>query len=211
MIRLRILIFILVLLVSSGKSHSQVTGENEFKTNFDVFVKLISKNLDKLENKMVILGKDKIYSIGISGSEEVREFLYRTIKQDFYGYRIISERDSGSSDYAISFDNIKFIVKYDRVYGSVFKNKMAGREVSVSFESTIKQKLSPDVLFNERTADKVKDEIYLEQIENAERGEYSFLKGTLPERSFLEKALIPGIVVLVSVATIILFFAIRSK
>ena len=211
MVRLKILIFFSVLLIFTGNIFSQVTGEYELKTNYDIFVKLISKNLEKLENKMVIFGKDKIFSVSITGSEEVREFFYRVIKQNLYGYRIISDKDSGSSDYTVDFDNVKFVVKYDKIYGSIFKNKMAAREVSVSFECSIKQKTSADVLFNERTDDNVKDDIYIDRMENAERGEYSFLKGSLPERSFWEKALIPGIVVLASMATIILFFAIRSK
>jgi hypothetical protein len=111
----------------------------------------------------------------------------------------------------VSVENIKLSANYIKIFGSVFKNRKVEREIRISFVNKIKQKNSEDVLFNEKVTGVNTDDFLLDNLESVERGDYGFLKGTLPERSFLEKAVIPGVVILASAVTIVLFFVIRSK
>jgi hypothetical protein len=204
------LIYIIVILIT-GSLYSQVTGQYELKINQDIYSRLMDRNLEKLENQLVILGKDKIFCLVINGSDEIREYFFTKVRQRLYNYKIISEKDSVSADYLVSFEDIELKTKYIRIFGSIFKNKNVEREIKISFVNKIKQKKSEDVLFKEEISDKNIDDFLLDNQESVERGDYSFLKGTLPERSFLEKAVIPGVVILASAITIVLFFVIRSK
>jgi hypothetical protein len=209
--RINILIFNIIVILASGLLYSQEVKDEVFKTNLDIYAGLINRNLGNLDNQIVLLGKDKVYSINVKGKKQESEYLYTIIKQKFYNYRIISEMDSASSDYKIYFDNLNLETKYNKVSGSVLKNKMVVRQIEVSYKCSIRQKGSESEIYNNSIRDKSSDEFYLEKLSDAERGEYDFLKGTLPSQSFFEKALIPGIVILASAVTIISFFAIRSK
>ena len=211
MMRLKNLLIYIIVIILSGSLYSQVTGQYEKKTNQEIYSKLIDKNLEKLENQLVILGKDKIFSLKITGSEEIRDYIYTKTRQRLYDYKIISEKDSISADYVVSIEDIELKTKYVRVFGSVFKNRKVEREIRISFVNKIKQKNAENVLFSEKVSDVDTDDFHLDNLESVERGDYSFLKGTLPESSFLDKAVIPGIVILASAVTIVLFFIIRSK
>jgi hypothetical protein len=211
MMQLKYLLIYLLVFLLTGNLYSQVTGQYELRTNQEIYSKLMDKNLEKLENQLVIFGKDKIFCLVISGVEEIREFIYTKFRQKLYNYKIISEKDSVSADYLVSIEDIELKTKYIRIFGSVFKNRKVEREIKISFVNKIKQKNSEDVLFKEEISDKKIDDFLLDNQESVERGDYGFLKGTLPERSFLDKAVIPGVVILASAITIVLFFVIRSK
>jgi hypothetical protein len=211
MMQLKYLLIYLLVFLLTWNLYSQVTGQYELRTNQEIYSKLMDKNLEKLENQLVILGKDKIFCLVISGVEEIREFIYTKFRQRLYNYKIISEKDSVSADYLVSIEGIELKTKYIRIFGSVFKNRKVEREISISFVNKIKQNNSEDVLFKEEISDKNIDDFFLDNQESVERGDYAFLKGTLPERSFLDKAVIPGVVILASAITIVLFFVIRSK
>lgn len=211
MMRLKNLLIYIIVFILSGSLYSQVTGQYEIKTNQEIYSKLIDKNLEKLENQLVILGKDKIFSLIIIGSDELRDYIYTKVRQRLYDYRIISEKDSVSADYVVSIEDVELQAKYVRVFGSVFKNRKVEREIRISFLNKIKQKNSENVLFSEKVSDVYTDDFQLDNLESVERGDYSFLKGKLPESSFFDKAVIPGIVILASAVTIVLFFIIRSK
>jgi hypothetical protein len=195
----------------TGLLHSQNVKDDIFKSNHDIYIGLINKNLDVLENKFVLLGKEKIYCIGISGNRNNADFLYKAIKQKLYNFRIISESDSSSSDYKVLFENVKFGTAYDKISGSVLRNRIVERQIELSYKCIIKSKGNDSLVFNNSIHDINKDEFYLDKIDDVEKGDYDFLKGTLPDRSLFDRLLIPGIVVLTSAATIILFFIIRSK
>ena len=210
---MRIIIFIvnITVILITGLSHSQNVNDDISKSNHDIYTGLINKNLDVLENKFVLLGKDKIYCIGIRGNRNNADFLYKAIKQKLYNFRIISEPDSSGSDYKVLFENVKFRTAYNKISGSVIKNRIVEREIELSYTCTVKSKGNDSLVFNNNIRDINKDEFYLDKIDDVEKGDYDFLKGTLPDRSLFERLLIPGIVVLASAATIVLFFVIRSK
>jgi hypothetical protein len=209
--RLNILIINIILFLISGLLHSQSVREDGFRTNLDIYSKLLDKNLEVLENHLVLLGKDKMYCIGISAEPDAGEYLFQKVRQRLSNFKIISESDSLYSDYFVKFENVRFITKYEKIFGSVLKNRKVKRQIEISLKACILSKNRDSVLFNDNVFDVSKDEFYLENINEVESREYSFLKGTLPEQTFLEKAFVPGLVIVASAITIILFFVIRSK
>jgi hypothetical protein len=209
--RINILIINIILFLITGFLHSQSVNEDKFKSNLDIYSGLLNKSLDGLGNRFVLLGKDKIYSIGINAEPDVREYLYLKIKQRFNNFSIISESDSSISDFIVKFEDVKFVTKYEKIFGSVLSNRRVQRKIEISYKSLITSKNKDSVLYSNNIFDINNDDFYLDNIEAVERGEFNFLRGILPSQSFLEKAFVPGLVIVASAVTVILFFVIRSK
>jgi hypothetical protein len=209
--RINILIINIIVLLITSLLHSQEVKEEVLKTNFDIYTGIFHKNLEVVENRLVLLGKEKIYCVRLNTRPQIREYLYTVIKQKFYDYKIVSEIDSASSDYEIIFDDIKISTIYSKATSSVLKNRKLGRHIEIFCSNKIKISRADSLVFKNSFHDISTDEFYFEKLNEVERGEYDFQKGKLPEQSFFEKALIPGIVILASAITIISFFAIRSK
>jgi len=195
----------------AGNVFSQGTDGNQVITNQEIFSKLIEKSLEKIENLVIMAGKENSYGVVISGNEDEKEFIFTKVRQRLYNYKIISEKDTALSDYIILIENVNLKIKYIRIFGAVIKDRMVEREISVSFDNRLKQKTASDVINSVKVFEKYNDEFRVDKLEHVERGDYSFLKSKLPERSFFEKTLVPGIVILASAVTIVLFFIIRSK
>jgi len=211
MILFKYLLINFVVFLLTGNLFSQGTDNIQTLSNQEIFSKLVEKSLEKLENRIVITGNEKIFSVVINGKDDVKDFLYLKLRQKFHNYKIISETDTALTDYIISFDNIVLKTTYSRIFGSILKDRRVERVIDISFENVIKQKNSNNVLYNEKVSEKSKDDFKLDNLEQIERCDYAFMKSTLPEQSFFEKALIPGAVILASAITIALFFLIRSK
>lgn len=209
--RLKYLFTYIFVFLTACLAYSQGTGEYEIKTNQEIFSKLSEKSIEKIENKITVLGREKIYCLIIGGSEENKDFLYTKFRQKLNNFRIISEPDSASADYIVYLSRTALNTGYIKIFGSVLKSRKVEREISVSYNCEIKQKNSQDVLYSEMISEKKTDNFLLDNLDAVERGDYGFLKGKLPEMSFFEKAIIPGVVILASAVTIILFFAVRSK
>jgi hypothetical protein len=207
--RLNILIINIIIFVFAGILHSQNVREDVLITNLDVYSMLTDKNLEVMGDQFVILGKDKIYSTSIVARPDIKDYLYLKIKQRLSNFRIISESDSSASDFFVKFEDVKFVTKYKKIFGSVLKNRKVQRQIEISYKYEIKNRDS--ILYGKDISDVNNDEFYFDKFNAVERGNYSFLTGVLPEQSFLEKALIPGLVVLTSAVAIVLFFVIRSK
>jgi len=209
--RLNILIVNIIFFFGTGILHPQNVKEDEFVTNLDIYSRLVDKNLEIVENQFVLSGKDKIYCISINAKQDIKEYLSLRIRQRFNNYKIISENDSSTSDFFVKFKDVKFVTKYEKVFGSILKDRKVQRKIEISYRNEIKLKNKDSVLYSKNVSDINNDEFYYDKIEIVERGNYDFLKGQLPVQSFWEKAIIPGLVVLASAVTIVLFFIIRSK
>jgi hypothetical protein len=159
----------------------------------------------------VLLGKDKIFCVKINAKPEISEYLYLKSRQKLNSFKIISDLDSASSDFIVGFENVNFVTKYNKIYGSLIKSRIVQRRIDVIYDCTVKEKGRDSILYFERVYDFSEDEFHLERIEDVEKGGYDFLKGTLPDQSLWEKIFIPGIATLASAVAIILFFVIRSK
>jgi len=209
--RINILIINIIVFLITGLLQSQEVKDEVLKTNLDIYTGIFNKNLEAVENRLIILGKEKIYCVRINGKPQIREFVYSVVKQRFYNYKIVSDLEAVNSDYEIFFDDVNLSTRYSKATSSVLENRILGRQIEVLYNNRIKFLKTDSVIFKNSIRDINTDEIYFEKLSDAERGEYDFLKGKLPEQSFFEKALIPGIVILASAITIISFFAIRSK
>jgi hypothetical protein len=209
--RINILIINIIVFLITGLLQSQEIKDEVLKTNLDIYTGIFNKNLEVVENRLILLGKEKIYCIRINGKSQIRDFVYSVIKQRFYNYKIVSDLEAVNSDYEIFFDDVNLSTRYSKATSSVLKNRILGRQIEVLYNNRIIFLKTDSVIFKNSIRDINTDEIYFEKLSDAERGEYDFLKGKLPEQSFFEKALIPGIVILASAITIISFFAIRSK
>lgn len=209
--RLGIMIFNIILFVSGGFLHSQSIQNDELITNLSIYSKILEKNLGALENQFVIIGNDKIFCVNISAKSEINDYLYLKIRQRLNSFKIISNQDSAKSDYNVEFENVKFLTKYEKIFGSLIKNRKVQRRIEVSYDCGIKKTNTDSILYKNSTGDFIEDDFNLDRVEDVERGGYDFLKGILPDQSFFEKAFIPGIVTLASAVAIVLFFVIRSK
>lgn len=197
--------------VFGGFLHSQSIQNDELITNLSIYSSLLEKNLGTLENQFVIIGNDKIFCVKISAKSEINEYLYLKIRQRLNSFKIISDLDSANSDFIVEFDNVKFLTKYVKIFGSLIKSRKVQRLIEISYDYKIKRIYGDSILHNKSVNDFNEDDFYLDRVEDVERGGYDFLKGTLPDQSFFEKAFIPGIVTLASAVAIVLFFVIRSK
>lgn len=205
-LKINIIVFLL-----AGLLHSQSINKDDGKSNLEIITNLLNKNLELVENQFVILGKDKVFCLGIKGKGNTPEYFNKIFRQKFIDIKIVNESACSSSDYRIEFMNVDFLVKYYEITGSVFKNKKVKRNISVQNSYRIYYKETDSVVFLKESGETQSDEFYLDDLEEIERSSYSFTKGTLPEQSFWEKAFIPGIVTLTSAVAIVLFFVIRSK
>lgn len=188
-------------------SYSQVEPQSLPKNNFTVFSELAIKALEKLQDAVTVLGKDKIYKVSIDERSEEAEFLLNSIKQRFSSYNFIYEKEDGF-DYKIVFSGIKFSVVYsepkaDKVIG----DEMFMRDLSAAFNFSLPNNGSGQQSVLKTYRDKVRVE-YFDYIQESN---YSFMKAALPDKPFLKKIVVPAIIVAVSAIAAILFFTIRSK
>ncbi|MCX6164891.1 MAG: hypothetical protein NTU73_08550, partial [Ignavibacteriae bacterium] len=126
--------------VLNGFLHSQSIQDDELITNLSVYSRLLDKNLGTLENQFVLLGKDKVYCVKIFAKHGINEFLYLKFRQKLNNFKIISDLDSASSDFIVVFENVKFLTKYDKIFGSLIKNRKVKRQIEVSYDYEKKKK-----------------------------------------------------------------------
>jgi hypothetical protein len=208
---LRLLIFNIILFGFCGFLYAQTGIGDGFVPNISVYSDLLDKKLDVLENQFTLFGNDKVYCIKINANGDKSDFLYRKMRQKFNNYKLISDSDSLYSDFMLTFEKVKFETKYNKIFGSLIKNRKVQRRIDISFDCNLKRKNSDTILYGKDISGFNEDEYPLDRYEDVEKGGYEFLKGRLPEQSFWEKTFVPGIVIIASAVAIILFFEIRSK
>lgn len=209
--QIKIVAINIVMFLLSGILLSQSMQDVEFVTNLSIYSKLLDKNLESVENQMVLLGSDKVYCAKINAKPETDEFLYIKIRQRLNNFKIVSSTDSLNADYIVEFGNVYFKTNYTEVFGSLLKHRLVKRIIQIGYDFEIKSKGNDSLIKKNNVKDSKEDEFMLDRLEDVERGGYEFLKGVLPEQSFWDKAIIPGIVAVTSAVAIILFFIIRSK
>ena len=208
-------LFFLLLLITCGNSYSQVNDSlvREYsKSNYEIFSSLLDKSLEKIENKISVYGIDKIYNVSISGKKkEETDFFKNYFRQKFSGYRIVYDETREKADYFINIKEPRFNVDYIKIKGFILGNKKVIRKLIFSAEFDISDTAKTNTSKGNRIKQISEDEFYLEEQIQVESGGYDFLKGVLPEKSFIEKMIVPGLIITASAVTIILFFTVRSK
>jgi len=184
------------------------------KTNYDVFYGLTADGLKGLENYLIVLGKDKVYSVNFDSSGSESLFMYNVLRQVFGNFKIISDKNRIISDYTIFFSGLKLKLSYPGIVTKIFPvgSRFIERNVSVYNAYTIYPSTNPDsVLFSGSFGKNNSDKFDIDDREQVESGEYDFLSSPLPAQKFWSRVMIPSLVIGLSALTIVLFFLVRSK
>lgn len=199
-------IVIAVLLISC-KGTAQIEYSELPKTNFNLYQEITSESLNELGDLITIIGKDKIFKVNIEDTTGAKEFFVNELKQKFQNAKFVYEVFD-SVDFIIKFSNLNFKTVYTNI-----KTKYILGDEYVSRILTVKYKysVSGKGLNNREVHKSYKDEINVDKLEYVESGNYAFLNAVLPEKPFLQKIIVPAVIVAVSAIAAILFFTIRSK
>ena len=197
-------------IIPVGVLISQITESSQPLSNISIFDNELKKTFLKIENTMVILGKDKIYNFHLDGTDEHKDFFMNGVRKYLNDYKIVFE-DSASADYSVYIMNFNPEINYTDVKPNIVLDKKINRKLVLSFKFEIKDKIKNDISDSGLLKESFDDVISFDDLNQAESGKYSFAKGQLPRQSLFEKILIPGLAVLASAAAIVLFFIIRSK
>ncbi len=200
-------IFLIVMFLHFAKVYSQNADQELPKSNYILFSEMTMNSLDELNDIITVLGKEKIYKISFENETEAKDFLLNSLKQKFSNYKLIYEKND-SFDYKIVFNELNFKTQYsDLKSGNVLGDGRFTRELKVNYKFSILN-IENSIKSVSKT---FKDEVNTDNLEYVENGNYTFMKSTLPEKSFFNKILVPAIVVALSALAAILFFTIRSK
>jgi uncharacterized ubiquitin-like protein YukD len=189
---------------------SQVTEPVQQLSNISIFDNELKKIFLKIENKLIITGKDKVYDFNINGTEEQKDFFINGVRKFLSDYKIIFG-DSSAADFFVNIENLSTAINYKDANFTVVLDKKLNRNLVLSFNFKVKDRARNEIIDSGFLTESYDDVISYDDVPNAESSNYSFTKGKLPKQPASEKFLIPGIVILVSAVAIILFFTIRSK
>lgn len=185
---------------------------NSPKRNIEIYDQLSFKSFDELENRIVLAGKENIFSIDLVDMKDSDDYLLMKLRQRLNEYNVVYETDIDSVFADIKIDNIKLSTRYRKIGTSkVLGDKTVDREISMSYDVTLIRKDNGEVLYSEHITDSFSDNFKLDDLNRMESGDYEFLKAKLPEEGFLSRYLLPIVLLGVSAATIVLFFVIRSE
>lgn len=205
---LKYLLCILLFLILRGISFSQ---EN-FRTNLDIITGLANESFIPLGNKLIDLGKEKIYQLESGNVNESGEFIFGNLRNYLRDYKVIVNENYDSADYKIIFSNAKITTVYKRIFtDKILGTKKVEREIMVAYDMDITDKKSSLIVYNLKFQKGFKDNFDLDKLSLVENNQYKFSHSELPPESKLDEILFPSIIIAASAAAIILFFVIRSK
>jgi len=180
------------------------------ETNIDIFSKLLNKSFTEIQDKLTVIGKEEIYTLKSDKNNPGTEYFALEIKRDLNNFKIINSADI-KSGYKILINNLDFKINYTKNSNSYFTNKTYDRDLSVRYDYKIIKNSGDSLIYSGSSNEKFSDSFKIEYLEQIERSSYKFTSGVLPEQNFLNKILIPAIVVAATLITIVLFYSIRSK
>ena len=189
-----------------------VFSQSSLVRNIEVYDNIVNKTFDELENRIVLAGSDNLYEVNLGDALDGDDYILTKLRQRFNRYNMVygSGYDSVFADVRI--DSIKLNTRYKNISTSkVLGDKTVDREISVSYYVSLVRKDDGTVLYSEKITESSKDNFKLDDLNRVESGNYGFLKGSLPEESFMGKYLLPIVLLGASVITIVLFFVIRSE
>lgn len=185
---------------------------NSPKRNIEIYDQLSFKSFDELENRIVLAGKENVFSIDLADANDSDDYLLMKLRQRLNAYNVVYETDIDSVFADIKIDNIKLQTLYKKIGTSkILGDKTVDREIAISYNVTLVRKDNGEILYTERITDSFSDSFKLDELNRIESGEYEFVRARLPEEGFLSKYLLPVVLLGVSAVTIILFFVIRSE
>ncbi len=179
-------------------------------TNYDCFYRNIEKDLSEIADRMIILGKDKIYRLDFGKKDETYRFMSEVASQKLASFNTVSVIDS-VTDYTIRFSNRVFYTRYPSVHSeSVLGDKYITRILYLAFRCIIESQ-NGDIVYEKDFSSRYSDTFLFDNLEYAERNNYSFMKAKAPEGEIIDKYAVPVTAILVSALAVILFFTVRTK
>lgn len=209
---IRYLLFFLIFFTIRGISFCQESSSS----NLSEINKLIEESIVPLENKLILLGKDRLYLLTDESSSIQGGYISKFIKRSFPGYKMLLH--SGISDFSDSADylikiagpSIKTLYKKISV-DDLIGTKKAEREITLKYELIITDKKSLSEVFRHKFSNKHNDSFNLDEKSLIEDRNYNFTRSAIPEENILNHVLYPAVIILSTAAAIILFFTIRSN
>ena len=204
------IIYIACSLITFNAVFSQINDSTKPASNIEIFDKSLKKTYGTIEDRIILLGKEKIYYFGTDAAGDVRDFLTDEARRYLGNYHILIS-DSGRRDFSLNLKNIFLKTEYKKVKSDLLLGKKVKRIISVKFDFDISNGSGDNSIYSKNFSEIFQDTIKYDNIDEAGLSGYSFTRGQLPDETLLEKILVPGIVVITSAVAIILFFVIRSK
>jgi hypothetical protein len=207
-VKMKNLLFIITaILLFSCNGIAQIEYIDLPKTNLNLYQEITSKSLNELGDIITVVGKDKIFKVNIEDTTGLKEFFVNELKQKFQNAKFVYGVYD-SVDYIIRFSDLNFKTTYTNIKTKyILGDEYVSRELIVKYNYSVSDK----DINNKEVYKSYKDEINVDKLEYIESGNYAFLKAVLPEKPFLQKIIVPAVIVAVSAITAILFFTIRSK
>lgn len=180
-------------------------------TNTYLVKKLITENITDLDNKIIVLGKEKVFNIFIdNGNDTLQNFFYNTLRDKFAQYNLIFE-SVDSTEFKIFFSNLSIKTEYpDYRVENLIGNKYITRIFTVKFDYKLTN-IKDSVLLVNSVKAKYRDEVLLDYIDYVQDQDLSFTRAELPKMKFTDRYLVPALMIVISGLAIVLFFTIRSK
>lgn len=204
---LKYFLFLFLILNQANISLSQQTTSNLQNIN-----KLIEESFIPLNNKLLILGSDKLYQVIMDGEQEDDLYLFEKFKQDFRNYKLIIGESTDSADYILRFKSPQIETGYKKIFTDrVLGTKKVKREVTVSYDLDVINKDNSLNIYGNNFNKTIRDNFDLDKLSFVEDANYPFSQSDLPEEDTFSQVLFPAIIIAATSAAIILFFVIRSK
>jgi hypothetical protein len=185
--------------------------QTEPVTNIDIISRVVENDLNELENRLVLNGREKIYGLRLNNSDELN-FLSLKLRQRFNNYNLVISEKPDSVDAEIIFDNIRIKTRYlgyntENIAG----DKSVKRQVTVAYTLKLVDGTGTAVLYTQDFIKTYTDTFKLDDLERVENRAYNFGYDRLPREGFISRYLAPALIIIASAAAVVLFFTIRSS
>lgn len=200
---------LIILYLWFSPAYGQETG-TEPVTNIDIISRAINDDINELENRLILHGREKIYGLRLNNSDEIN-FLSLKLRQRLNAYNLIISENPDSIDAEIIFDNIRIKTQY-LGYNTegVAGDKSVRRKVTVAYTVRLADRTGSQFYSRDFTKT-FTDTFKYDDLERVENRNYRFGYDALPKESFMSRYLAPILVIIASAAAVILFFTIRSS
>jgi hypothetical protein len=208
---MKLIILVLSFFLVFGSTKAQITSSLPH-TNTYCLKKLITENLTELENKIVVLGKEKIFNVFIDSiNDTLQNFFYNTLKDRLVQYNLVFNSVE-PVEFKIYFSNLNIKTEYPTYrVENLIGNRYIVRVFTVKFTYKIIDTNKDSVLLSNSVKAKYQDKVLLDYIDYIQDQNLYFARAELPKIKFIDQYLVPTIMILISGLAIVLFFTIRSK
>ena len=209
---IKYLLLFLFLFTIRGISFSQ---ENR-SSNLSEINKLIEESLVPLENKLILLGKEKLYLLSDESKSIQGDYILKILKRNLSGYKILLKPGNtdftDSVDYIIKIAQPSIITLYKKIFDEdIIGTKKVEREITVKYDLTLEDKKNLYEVFRNKFSNRNKDSFNLDEQSVIEDRNYDFSRSAIPEENTVNHLLYPALIIMSTAAAIILFFTIRSN